>query len=770
MFQRSTQLVSMAEARGSIARPQSSPPTLDKHLLDYLRVLVKRRWTAASGLLLALLAAALHLFAAVPVYEATVQILIEHEAKNTFSLQDPVAQDRETTDYYNTQFTILQSRSLVRRTIDNLGAWNHRELSGDAVPADLRLTGVLEGAVRGLRTLLDRGHALVRNPASAAAPPPSITPAATGLMETPAQAMAIDAFLSRLTIAPVKTSRMVDVKMRATDGGFAAEAANALANAYIDQNLEVRMSSSKETTDWLTEQLSAQRRRIEVAERNLQRYREQHDSGSLGDRQNIVAQKLTDLNAMVTQAKADRISRETLYDQVRAAQSDPAALDTLPAIAGKPQIQQLRTDLSRLQADHARLSQDLLEGHPEMVKLRAATRDAEAKLRKEVEQQAAAVRAEYESAVTLESSLTELLETQRHEATVMGRTGIDYGVLEREVQTNRQIFDSLLERTREKGIAGELRASDARIIDPAQVPRSFIWPNRNETLFYALAFGSLLGLGLAFFTEYMDDRLKTPDELKVYLGLPFIGMVPASDEKRSARATGGGAPLLHSSVNPLFSEAFRTIRTNILLSGDQGRHSIVVTSTGPSEGKTVVSSNVAVALAMAGRKVLLIDIDMRRPRMHTLFELEQRPGLSDVLAGGDPMAAVHETSVPNLSVMTSGSATDSPSERLSSPQFATLLQTMGHRYSFIILDSPPVAAVTDACIVANRASAVLFVVGSHQTRRSAALNAIEQLDAAGATYLGAILNRVKLRRDAFYYSSYYRPEYERYHSSPGSTS
>ncbi|MCC7125967.1 MAG: polysaccharide biosynthesis tyrosine autokinase [Acidobacteria bacterium] len=760
----------MAESRPSVTR--IAPPTLDKHLLDYLRVLVKRRWVAVAGIVLAVMVAGLHLYSAVPIYESAVQLLIEHEAKNTFSLEDQVSQDRETTDYYNTQFTILQSRSLARRTIEAMGAWEHAELSGGSAPANLQPTNVMEGAINGLKKVAS----LVRQGSSTAAAAAEDTgvaaaPPASGRVETPEQAAVIDAFLSRLTIAPVKTSRMVDVKMRATDPQFASDAANALARAYIEQNLEVRMTSSKETSDWLTEQLSEQRKRIEVAETNLQRYRERHDAMSLADRQNMVGQKLSDLSAMVTRAKADRIGRETLYQQVRDAGTNVRALETLPAIAADPTVQQYRGDLARLQADYARLSQDLLDGHPEMVRLRAATRDAEGKLQRELQKQVEAIRSEYDSAVTLETSLTAALETQRREATVMGRTGIDYGVLEREVQTNRQIFESLLERTREKGIAGELRASDARVIDPAQVPRSSMWPNRNQTLFYALVFGSLIGVGLAFFAEYMDDRLKTPDELKTYLGLPFVGLVPAIASKDFDGVTGDGTPLLHTKVSPLFSEAFRTIRTTILLSADERPQSLVVTSTGPGEGKTVVSSNIALAMAMAGRKVLLIDIDMRRPRVHKVFGLDAHPGLSDVLAGKvDVEQALRETNVPNLWVMPSGSPTDTPSEGLSSPQFATLLSTMGQRFSWIILDSPPVAAVTDACIVANRASAVLFVVGSQLTSRAAAQHAVEQLDVAGATYLGTVLNKVALRRDAFYYSTYYRPSYERYHASSQSNS
>jgi capsular exopolysaccharide synthesis family protein len=346
----------------------------------------------------------------------------------------------------------------------------------------------------------------------------------------------------------------------------------------------------------------------------------------------------------------------------------------------------------------------------------------------------------------------------------MNRTGIDYTALERDVASNRQIFESLLSHTREKGIAGELKASDVRVIDAAQVPRSPIWPNRTETLMYTAFFGSLLGVGLAFFFEYVDDRIKTPEEIKSYLGLPFLGMVPVISGKE---AVSESRPLLHKreTVSPVFSEAFRAVRTNVIFTGEQRAPSIVVTSTGPGEGKTVVSSNLAIGLAMTGRQVLLLDVDMRCPQVHEVFGFERQPGLSELLTGSAKMSdAVRQTSVPGLSVMPSGGKTGNPAELLSSPRFAKLMSLLTQQFEWVIIDSPPVAAVTDACIVANRASAVLFVVGAELTRRGAAINAIEQLETANATFLGAVLNRVHLKRDSFYYSSYYRPSYEKYYT------
>lgn len=763
-FRGSKSALSLAESRGAATPPgsKSGPPTLDKHLLDYVRVLVKRRWYAVGSLAAVMVVAMVHLQLAVPIYEATVQILIEHENKEMFSLADGVTQDRETTDYYNTQYSILQSRSLAMRAINALGAWKNPDLANK----DLRPTGMVAGVTGWVTSTIQRlrGHKNDAAKAEAPAAGAAATAAARGSsLETPQQSALIDTFLSRVKVVPVKTSRLVDVHVQSGDAKFAAQAANALAQAYIEQNLEVRMTSSKETSDWLTGQLSAQRERILASEDALQRYRENHDAVSLEDRQNIVGQKLSDLNAMVTKAKGDRIARESLYNQIRSIQQQEAPLDTLPSILANSYLQQLKTDLSKLRAEHAQRSQELGDLNPQMVALNASIADAETKLRSELSKQVDAMKNEVEAARSLETSLTQALDAQKREVTDLGRTGITYAALEREVTTNRQIFDTLLARTREKGIAGELKASDVRVVDAAQVPQAPIWPDRAETLMYASFFGALFGIGLAFFMEYLDDRIKTPDEIKAYLGLPFLGMVPVITKKEATE----GRPLLHKreTVSPMFSEAFRAVRTNVIFSAEQRAHSIVVTSTGPGEGKTVVSSNLAIGLAMTGRSVLLLDVDMRLPQVHDIFGMEKQPGLSDLLAGTTTARqAVRQTTVPGLWVMPSGSPTGNPAELLASPRFAKLLTILTQRFQWVIIDSPPVAAVTDSCIVANRAAAVLFVVGAELTSRAAAMNALEQLESASATFLGAVLNKVHLRRDAFYYSSYYRPSYQKYYS------
>jgi capsular exopolysaccharide synthesis family protein len=325
--------------------------------------------------------------------------------------------------------------------------------------------------------------------------------------------------------------------------------------------------------------------------------------------------------------------------------------------------------------------------------------------------------------------------------------------------SNRQIFDGLLQRTKETGIVGELKSSHIRIVDVAEVPRRPASPNKRVGLLLGLFGGLFAALGLTFFFEYLDNRIKTPDEMRHHLGLAHIGMVPALFGKAMSD------PLINNGVPLNFAEAFRAIRTNVLFSStEEGGRSIVVTSTGPGEGKTVVSSNLAIALADAGQRVLLVDADMRRPKVHRLLGVDQEPGLSNVMVGAvKPSDAVRKTSVANLCVLPAGTLPPNPAELLGAARFKDFLASVTKHFDWVILDTPPVMAVTDPSVVAHLTSGVLFVIGADMTSRHAALRALEQLDRVKSRSIGGVLNRVDLERNGYYYSQYYRWEYGAYY-------
>ena len=582
--------------------------------------------------------------------------------------------------------------------------------------------------------------------------------------EALAQAAAVDRFLARLQVAPVRNSRIVDVKYQSPHPRLAADVVNALARVYIDRNLEFKFLSSQEASDWLGQRLAEQRSSVEATEAALQRYREENDAISLEDSQNIVVQELADLNSALTRAKTDRIERESRYRQLAALQGERAALDTFPDILSNAFVQQQKAALAALQREAAQLAENLGDRHPDMLEVRSAIQTVDARIQGEIGNVVQSVRTEYLAAQAQERSLTTAVDEQKAEALAMNRTGIEYGVLRREAESNRQIYESLLQRANETSVSGELRSSNVRIVDEGEVPRSPVAPRRSSNLLLALLGGGMLAVGLAFFFEYLDNRIKTPDELRTHLGLPTLGWLPKIDHKHA----GSGYPLITDGVPPEFVEAFRTLRTNVLFSStEEGARFLMVSSSAPGEGKTVVASNLAISLAQSGQRVLLIDGDLRRGKLHDVFGQKRDPGLSNLLVGNAKASEVVQKSrVPGLWVLSAGRFPPNPTELLGSKRFRDFLGSLGEHFDWVLVDTPPVMAVTDATVVAHEIGGVVFVVGAEMTSRHVISKAIEHFASAKSSpVLGAVLNRVDVARNPYYYSTYYRREYREYYTS-----
>jgi capsular exopolysaccharide synthesis family protein len=709
-------------------------------LVHYLQILYRRRYVALTAFVLVVLGAAVYTFSAIRIYEGTSRILIERENPNVVSFKEVLDQSTLNDDYYETQYQILQGRGLARRTIEALKIWDHPQFH--PVP---------RWTVRRVLTLPIDTVAGWFEPTPPPQPP--------GADETQAQAAVIDRFLGGLNIAPVRFSRLVDITFLSPDPILAAKVPNALASQYMDQSVEVRSSTTKEASDFLTQQLEEQRKKVEASEQALQAYREQTDSVSLEERQNIVVQKLQDLNEAVTKANTTRIQKEGAYNQAKAAQENPALIDGLPLILSNTFIQQQKTELAQLQRQLAQLSERLGPNHPDMVKIGIAITNAEAKIQAEVAQVLEGTRREYEAALAEEQNLTTALNRQKAEAQSLNRDGIQYGVLQRDATANRQMFEALLQRTQETGVSEQIKAGNIRIIDQAEIPESPISPNVLNNLLIAIIAGLTLAVGLAFAFEYADDRIKNPDELKRHLGLAFLGMVPRLFDKNVS------SPLVTDGISAAFAEAFRSLRTNVLFSSvDDGGRLIVITSSAPGEGKTIISSNLAVTLAQAGHRVLLIDGDMRKPRVHEVFKLALAPGLSNLLVGTAAVSeATIESKVPGLWLMSAGTCPPNPAELLGSKRFKDFTAFLRKHFDWVIIDTPPIMAVTDAAIVGNLSHGVLFVVGAEMTSRRVAQRAVEQLELGQVKFLGAVLNRVDLQHHSYYYSKYYRAEYGGYY-------
>lgn len=705
---------------------------------DYLRVLYRRRWTAALALLVVFGYGAFSSLRKTPIYEATAQILIEKEARRATSLNSVLdqADSYYDDDFYQTQYRVLQSRALAWRAAQKLG------LKAQPVTTQVSEPGMFARLTNQITGMLGAPKKVE--------PPPAD--------ETSAQSEVTGALLGGLSVAPIRNTHLVELVYRSPDPDFAAKAANAVAEAYISQGLAMRYSATKEATDYLNTQLEAQRARVAASEKALQDYQEDNNAVGVDDRQSIVVQRQSASSVNLTAARADRIDKGALYERVNALQGDRAALEALPAVMNSEFVQSLKTALNEQRQKKTELSARYREGAPPMVAIDREIQDTDRKLGVEIDRVVASIKADYQTAQTRERQYEQELAQQTAEATRLGRKGAAYAALQDEAKSNRELFETLLQKTKETGVSSEFKGTNIQIVDRAEVPRSPVLPNTRRDLMFAFFAGCVIAVGLAFGFEYLDSRIRTPDEIKTHLGLPFLGLVPSLAE----RAQGGKSPLISDpDVPATFAEAVRAIRTAVVFSSaEDGARTVVVTSTAPGEGKTVVSSNLAVALAQADQRTLIIDGDMRRPRVHEVFERLQEPGLSNVLVGTTELhTAVCRTSVPNLFVLSAGHIPPNPAELLGSARYRELIQDLRHQFDWIIVDAPPVMAVTDAVIVANGATGVVFVVGAEMTSRRHAAFAVEQLAAVRAHFIGAVLNRADVQRHGYYYSTYYRKDY-----------
>jgi polysaccharide biosynthesis transport protein len=719
----------------------------EHHVTDYIRTFYKRRWTALTALLVVFLTGAIHSLRTTPIYEASAPLLIEQQARKVTSLDTALSQkDYQDYDFLPTELRILQSRALAKRTVQALGVH-----ATPAAASTEQGSGGIGSVIADARAAVSQAVKSMIGAPTRIEPPPA--------NETSAEAAAISGFLGGLTVTPLRNTRVVNVAYRSSDPEFAARAVNTLAAEYIKQSIELRLASSQEANDWLGVQLEDQRKKVEQTESALQHYRETHSAVATEDKRDIVVQRLADLNAAVTKAKTDRIDREAEYNRVLALKEDKQALDAFPAIMANPYVQQLKTEIASLQKQQAQLSARYGERHPEMLNATTQLRTAEAKLQIEIERIVESVRGDFITAQAREKSLTAALESQKGEALASNRRGIEYGVLEREAVSNRQLYENLMQRTKESTVSGGFKSTNIQLIDRAEVPRSPILPQTSRDLLSALLLGCVIAVALVFGFERLDNRIKSPEEIKAYLKVPFLGLVPSIKDKGTSQLLSAGTP-------PGFSEAIRAIRTAVIFSSpDEKSRSVLVTSTSPHEGKTLVASNLAVALAQAGQRTLVIDSDMRRPRMHEVFEYAQEPGLSNVLVGdGDLGTAIRKTNIPHLSFMPAGHIPPNPAELLGSKRCDALLKGLAERFDWVIIDAPPVMAVTDAAVVAHQAGGVLFVIGSEMTARTAAAAAIAQLATAHGRLIGAVLNGVDLQRHSYYYAPYHRKDYAAYHT------
>jgi polysaccharide biosynthesis transport protein len=719
------------------------------HVLDRLAAIFKHRRIAGAAFVIVVGVMMVQTYSQVPMYRTSARVMIQDERTVAVGNLNANEYWQDTDPYYNTQYSILRSRGLAKRVVRKLQLQNHPLFNGTA-PRRQGVTTMIADARRkvtsSVRSLLGREP-----------PPPSEAP---GADEDAAEAGMISQFLGGVRIVPEAKTRLVEIVYESSDPQFAAVAANTLADEYTTQNLDLRLDTIHKNLRWLSDEVVKQEKKVSNAEAAMTKYREDQNALSLGDRQNITIARLNALNETVTRQRTERMQKEATYNQLKSVDPASDAADGFPVIAANPGVVETKTRLTDLVGEKTRLSAKYLPNHPEILKIDMQIRNARETLTAQRARVIETVKNEYLSAVTQERSFSASLEQQKNEAMDLDRKGGDYVVLQRQAESDRLLWQSLLTQQKELQVVSNSRSNNVQVQDRAEVPGAPFSPNTRREWFTAMMAGMLVAFGLAFGIEYLDDTVKTPEDVSKRLGLPLLGLVPA--------IRGDRVPLLSEPVPHDFGEAFRSLRTSLVFTAGAGEARVIaVTSSQPLEGKTTTACNLATALALGGSRVLLIDADMRRPGLHRIMGVENEVGLSHLLVGQARVReAVQRTTEPNLFVITAGRTPPNPSELLASDRMRSFIANLGHGpFDWIVLDTPPVLAVTDAVVLASMVSAVVFVVGSEMTRRAHAERALTTLRAGKPRSIGVVLNRVDFDRNKYYYSRYYGYNYKSYYGS-----
>lgn len=733
-------------ANGGVTPHATKYANESDHLLDRLAVVARYRRIALIVFVLTAGAIMVQGYSQVPVYQATARLLIEDERSTaTPGIQSPdntYYQDPE--PYYNTQYRILRGRELTRRVVKRLNLGSVPEFNGTQT---------------GPSSPIDIARQLGRSVVELVRPAPPVTTEPPRPDETADEAALVGAFISRVAVVPVTGSRLVDVQFTSTDPKFAAEATNALVEEYVAQNLEVKLQSTQNMLDWLQKELAAQQTKVEDSERALAEYRDRENAMSLDDKNNIVLSRLNALNDALLRARTSRIEHESAYSQVKSV-TDLNDADSISAVAQNSQIQNLKLRLGDLQRQKAQLTERYGDRHPEMVKLNASLADAQKQIELETNKVLLSVRNEYERAQLEERTLAANLEQAKGDVQDLSRKSVAYNVMEREARSNRTVYEALLQREKEMRVSSNSRANNVRLVDRAEVPGGPASPSGRRAWLMAILIGLVAAVAVAYGLDYMNDTIKTPEDVTKHLKMTFLGLVPS--------VRGNKHPILGSSHSPHdFGEAFRSLRTSLNARyGEAGTKTMLVTSAQPLEGKTTTACNIAMALAYGGARVLLVDADMRRPGLHRPLRLKNDRGLAQVLTGQVRVRDVIQRTIdPNLLAITAGTPPPNPSELLASERMKTLLTNFLHGpFDWIVIDTPPVLAVTDAVVLAPLVSGVTFVVGSEMTRRRLAERAIETVLSSHPKQMAVVLNKVDFGKHKYYYARYHGHQYKNYYA------
>ncbi|HJS75602.1 MAG TPA: polysaccharide biosynthesis tyrosine autokinase, partial [Vicinamibacteria bacterium] len=660
-----------------------------------LKYLLKLLWTGKGWILVtALLGLGLGFLATylqTPIYRAQALVQIDPPGQNISALSNPYPATAfnwfDYQNYYNTQYRIITSKALARRAIEKLELQDAPPFKGASEPALL--------------------------------------------------------FISRVEVVPVPDTRLATIAVNHEDPQEAARWANTLAEAYLEQNLEAKIETTRNVYSWLQERLSAAETDVESSEQTLYEYTKEQglfvpkEGGSIG------AETLEKLNEEATEAKTRRIELESMLAQVEKARKSDGSLDSLPQIASDPLVQRLNMSKTDLEVELVQLKNRYKEGHPKVKQVLTQIDQIQEAIDAQSDKIVDGMLADYQQLRRRERELLASIDSQREETVEESRKTVQLEMLERDAVSNKSLYEAILQKIKETDIAASLRENNVSIVETAGVPVAPVKPQPVRNLVMALMLGLVSGCGFVLLRDYLDNTFKDQEDVEKYLKADCLAIIPKHD------AAGDG----------VVTEAYRTLRSSLLFNRERDHGNVILlTSSIPQEGKSTTAINLARALAESGEPTLVVDFDLRRSSVHNHLRLYREPGLADYCSREVKLDVVMQsTKEPNLSAVTSGKLPPNPPALIGSTAVKRFLDECRERFTWILLDAPPIVSVTDPLLLAKLADMVLMVVRYNQVDRKLARRSLVALRRTDARVAGVVLNGIDPRSDSYhYYYSYYQ--------------
>jgi capsular exopolysaccharide synthesis family protein len=714
------------ESRGLVAEVTEA---IDLHA--YWRTIMRRRWLIIPFFLATVLITGLVTLRQTKIYDATCTIIIELSAPRVLdkdSVQEVVESGSSSywysKEFYETQYKVLTSRTVAQRVVDRL-----------QLGQNVRFLGLDD----------------VKDPAELEKRKQRVDPVAV--------------LLRSLRIEPVKDSRIVRIRFEDDEPALAAQIANTVAESYIAENLSVKTVTTQNASEWLEGQLGELEKRLDSSGKALFEFKREHDivATSWEDRQSMVTNRLNQINDALTRARVRRAELQARNEAIAAAgeslEKAGADVEALQPVATSMSVQQLKMRFVETRVECADLRAKYGEDHPRLQACDTKLAEARQGMRDEIKTALNASRQEFQEVVTTERNLQRLLTETKTDAFGLNKYERDYLELKRTYDNNQRLYELVLKRLKDTGVSGMLQVSNVRILDRARTADRPVRPDLLRNLALAILLGLLGGIGLAFGAESLDRTINTQQQVEERVGLTFLGIIPTVERNQD------GTPhdlVVHDLPKTAAAECMRAVRTNLLfMSPEKPLKTIMITSSGPQEGKTTTATSLAITMAASGSRVLLVDADMRRPRIHRIFGLANKAGLSSLILGEGSLAeVVQPTQISGLSVLPCGPVPPNPAELLHTAAFKRLVAEMAGAYDRIIIDSPPVGVVADAVVMGTQVDGAVVVLKAGQTNREAAKQAVRHLRDVNTNVIGGLLNDLDITDQKYgQYYYYYRYGY-----------